>query len=140
MCGCVFRSSLFRELTLSISDISAIRAAERSLAHAFESPDLTAWVGFYTEDAIFVGPGMPAIEGRDALLEVAPHISISSMQIAAQTTLGAGDFAATCGHVTWVSGPKGPDAPTVRRRFLMVWRRDLDGTWRVAREMLNEDL
>ena len=127
-------------MTLSTSDISAIRAAERSLAQAFENPDLTAWVDFYTDDAIFVGPGVPAIVGRPALLELAPHISISSMQIEVESTLGAGDLAATYGRVTWVSGPKGSDAPTVRRRFLMVWRRDLDGTWRIAREMLNEDL
>ncbi len=94
----------------------------------------------YTEDAIFVGPGVPAIEGRPALLEVAPQVSISSMEIEAQSTLGAGDLAATLGRATWVSGPKGSDGPTVRRRFLMVWRRDLDGAWRIAREMLNEDL
>ena len=127
-------------MALSTSDISAIRAAERALAEAFESPDLTAWVDSYTEDAIFVGPGVPAIEGRAALLEVAPQISISSMEIAAHSTLGEGDLAATSGRVTWVSGPKGSDARTVRRRFLMVWRRDLDGAWRIAREMLNEDL
>ena len=127
-------------MTLSTSDISAIRAAELSLAQAFESPDPTAWVDFYTDDAIFVGPGAPAIEGRAALLEVAPHISISSMELEVQSTLGSGDLAATCGRGSWVSGPKGSDAPTVRRRFLMVWRRDLDGTWRIAREMLNEDL
>ena len=127
-------------MALSTSDISAIRAAERALAEAFESPDLTAWVDWYTEDAIFVGPGVPAIEGRPALLEVAPQISISSMEIAAHSTLGEGDLAATFGRATWVSGPKGSDAPRVRRRFLMVWRRDLDGAWRIVREMLNEDL
>jgi ketosteroid isomerase-like protein len=127
-------------VTLSPSDISGIRAAERSLAQAFESPDLTAWVDFYTDDAIFVGPGAAAIEGRAALLEVAPHISISSMEIEAQSTFGAGDLAATYGRASWVSGPKGSDSRTVRRRFLMVWRRDLDGGWRIAREMLNEDL
>jgi uncharacterized protein (TIGR02246 family) len=127
-------------LTLSTSDIAAIRAAERALAQAFESSDPTAWVDSYTDDAIFVGPGVPAIEGRPALLEVAPQISISSMEIAAQSTLGAGDLAATFGRATWVSGPKGSGAPTVRRRLLMVWRRDLDGAWRIAREMLNEDL
>jgi len=127
-------------LKLSTSDISAIRAAERALAQAFESPDLTAWVDSYTGDAIFVGPGAPAIEGRAALLEVAPHISISSMESEVQSTLGAGDLAVTCGRASWVSGPKGSDASTVRRRFLMVWRRDLDGAWRIAREMLNEDL
>ena len=127
-------------MALSTSDISAIRAAERGLAEAFESPDLTAWVDWYTEDAIFVGPGVPAIEGRPALLGVAPQISISSMEIAAHSTLGEGDLAATFGRATWVSGPKGSDAPRVRRRFLMVWRRDLDGAWRIVREMLNEDL
>lgn len=127
-------------MTLSPSDVSAIRAAERALAQAFESPDLTAWVDSYTDDAIFVGPGAPAIEGRPALLEVAPRISISSMEIAVDSTLGAGDLAATFGRATWVSGPKGSGAPTVRRRFLMVWRRDLDGAWRIAREMLNEDV
>jgi ketosteroid isomerase-like protein len=127
-------------LTLSTSDVSAIRAAERALAQAFESADLTAWVDSYTDDAIFVGPGAPAVEGRPALLEVAPRISISSMEIEAHSTLGAGDLAVTFGRATWVSGPKGSGAPTVRRRFLMVWRRDLDGAWRVAREMLDEDV
>jgi ketosteroid isomerase-like protein len=97
-------------------------------------------VDFYTDDAIFVGPGTPAIEGRAALLEVAPHISISSIEIEVQSTLGAGDLAVTYGRASWVSGPKGSDSPTVQRRFLMVWRRDLDGDWLIAREMLNDDL
>lgn len=127
-------------MALSPSDISAIRAAEKALAEAFESHDLTAWVDFYTDDAIFVGPGAPAIEGRSAFLDAAPQISISSMEIVADSTLGTGDFAATLGRATWVSGPKGSDAPTVRRRFLMVWRREPDGRWRIARELLNEDV
>ncbi len=135
------RSSLSAsELALSTSDISTIRAAEEALAEAFESPNLTAWVDFYTEDAIFVGPGAPAIEGRSAFLDAAPQISISSMEIVADSTLGTGDFAATLGRATWVSGPKGSDAPKVRRRFLMVWRREPDGRWRIARELLNEDV
>ncbi len=127
-------------MDLSTSDISAIRAAEKALAEAFESPDLAAWVDFYTDDAVFVGPGVPVIEGRSALLDAASHISISSMEIAATSTLGTGDFAGTLGRATWVSGPKGSDAPRVRRRFLMVWRREDDGRWRIARELLNEDV
>ena len=127
-------------VALSTSDIAGIRAAEKALAEAFESPDPTAWVEWYTEDAIFVGPGTAAIEGRSALLEVAPRISISSMEIAVHSTLGADDLATTFGHATWVTGERGSGAPMVRRRFLMVWRRELDGVWRIAREMLNEDV
>ena len=103
-------------MTLSSPDVAAIRSAEQALADAFEASEPTTWVDFYTEDAIFVGPGMPAIEGRDALLDLAPAVVISSMEIVADSTIGAGDFAATQGHVNWVSGPKGSDAPQVRRR------------------------
>jgi uncharacterized protein (TIGR02246 family) len=127
-------------VSLSSSDVAAIRAAEKALADAFEASDPTAWVDFYTDDAVFVGPGTPAIEGRDALLEAARAVAISSMRIVADSTLGAGEFAATQGRANWVSGPKGTDAPQVRRRFLMVWRRDADGQWRIARELLNEDV
>ena len=127
-------------MELSTADLSAIRAAEKALAESFESPDPAAWVDFYADDAIFVGPGAPAIEGRSALLDAAPRISISSMEIAVDSTVGAGDFAAALGRVTCVSGPKGSDAQRVRRRFLIVWRRELDGRWRIARELLNEDV
>ena len=99
----------FRRLTSP-----AIRAAEKALAEAFESPDRLAWVDSYTDDAVFVGPGSSALEGRSALLDAAPHISISSMEIVAESTLGTGEFAAALGRVTWVS-PK--DSNLVRRRF-----------------------
>lgn len=127
-------------MAFSSSDISAIRAAERALAESFESPDPTAWVDFYTDDAVFVGPGAPAIEGRAALQEVAPLITISSMEIVVDSTIGTDGFAATLGRATWVNGPKGSGSPPVRRRLLMVWRREADGRWRIARELLNEDV
>jgi ketosteroid isomerase-like protein len=74
------------------------------------------------------------------LLEVAPHIAISSMEIVADSTLGEGDFAATLGRASWVSRQEGQDSRVVRRRFLMVWRRERDGRSRIARELLNEDV
>jgi uncharacterized protein (TIGR02246 family) len=120
--------------------MTAIRAAEQALAGAFEDPDPTAWVNCYTDDGIFAGPGMPTIEGRAALLAATAQIAISSMEIVADSTIGAGDFAATTGRATWVSGPRDSGAPTTRRRFLMVWRREPDGRWRIARELLNEDV
>jgi uncharacterized protein (TIGR02246 family) len=127
-------------VSLPSSDNDAIRAAELALAAAFEDPDPTAWVNSYTEDAIFVGPGSPPIEGRAALLAVARQITMSSLEIVADSSIGVGDFAATTGRATGVSGKRDSGAPTIRRRFLMVWRRDPDGRWRIARELLNEDL
>jgi hypothetical protein len=39
----------------------------------------------------------PAIEGRRGLLDLAREFSISSMEIVADSTVGAGDFASTPG-------------------------------------------
>ncbi len=127
-------------MALSPADVTAIRTAERALAAAFEASDPTAWVDFYTEDAIFSGPGTPTIEGRAALLAAAPNVVISSMEITAESTLGDGHFATTYGRATWVSGRRGSDGAVVERRLLMVWRRDDDGRWRIVRELLNEDV
>jgi uncharacterized protein (TIGR02246 family) len=127
-------------MALSEADVAAIRAAEKGLAAAFESDDRTAWVSSYTEDAIFCGPGGVTLSGRAELLAIADDFAMSALQIAAESTIGEGDFAATMGRASWVTGPRGSDAPTVRRRFLMVWRRDADGRWRIAREQLTEDV
>ena len=127
-------------MTLSSSDIAAIRAAEEGLAAALEAPDPTAWVPYYTEDAIFSGPGAATVVGRAGLFEIASRVVISSMQISVDSTIGGGDFAATSGRATWVNGTKDSDGAVVRRRLLMVWRKEPDGRWRIARELLNEDV
>ena len=127
-------------MALSSSDVAAIRAAEEALAEAFEALDPTAWVDCYTDDAILAPPGLPTIEGRAALLAAAQQTAISSLQIVAESTIGAGDFAAILGRASWVSGPRDSGAPRTQQRFLMVWRREPDGRWRIAGELLNDDL
>ena len=59
-----------------------------------------------------VGPEVPAIEGRNALRVATRAVVISSMDIVAHSTLGAGNFAGTHGRAYWVSGSKGSDAGT----------------------------
>lgn len=123
---------------LSSADLAAIRAAERALQEAVEAPEPTAWVDCYTEDAVFLAPGRPVIEGREALLAHARQMSrMSSLRIDPKSTDGDGDVAAVVAFASWVTGPRGSDAPTTRVRSLMVWRREADGHWRVCREMLN---
>ena len=83
-------------MALSASDVAALRAAEQALVESFEATDPTAWVDFYTDDAVFVAPGMEAIEGREALLAHAREMTpLSSARILARTTDGDGDTAAT---------------------------------------------
>lgn len=128
-------------MALAPVDVAAIRAAEQSIVESFEAADPTAWVNFYTDDAIFVAPGSAAIEGREALLALARQMTpLSSANIVAQVTDGDGDLAATLGNANWVNGQKDSGGTVSRVRFIIVWRREGDGRWRIARELLNADV
>jgi ketosteroid isomerase-like protein len=122
-------------MELSSSDLAAILESEQALAKALESADPMDWVGFYTEDAVFVGPRAPALEGRAAFLAAAPRIDMKSVELVAESTVGDGEFAARLGRAAWLSA-----SAQVRRRFLMVWRHEADGQWRIVREMLTDDV
>ena len=118
-----------------------LRAAERTLVEALESPDPTAWVYVYTEDAIFVAPGAPDIQGRNALLQLATSMNpLSSVVITPIRTEGHGKLAYVYGRASWVNGrAPGAGQPT-NVRLVIVWRREADGKWRIAQELLNADV
>jgi uncharacterized protein (TIGR02246 family) len=115
-----------------------IRAAERALEKALESPDPTAWVYSYTEDAVFLYPGAPAVQGRAQLLAMAKGMKpLSAVSITAVRTEGSGNLATVYAHGSWTNG-RPPQAGSVSRyRAVIVWRKEADGQWRVAQEMLN---
>lgn len=117
-----------------------IRAAERALEKALESSDPTAWVYSYTEDAVFVAPGVPAVQGRAALLKMAQAMKpLSSVSIKDLRTEGSGNLAYVYGRASWVSGRSPTAGPVTNVRFVIVWRKEADGQWRVAQELLNAD-
>lgn len=117
-----------------------IRAAERALEQALQSSDPTAWVYSYTEDAVFVAPGAPAVQGRAALLQMARAMKpLSSVSIKPMRTEGSGGLATVYWYGSWVSG-RPPEAGSVSKvRGIIVWRKEADGQWRVAQELLHAD-
>lgn len=121
-------------------DESEVRAAEQGLEEALASPDSTAWVSHYTEDAIFVSPGAPAVQGRDALLQMATAMRpLSSVVITPLRTDGSGNVAAVYARASWMSGANTSSPTTTNVRVIIVWRKESDGRWRVAQELLHAE-
>jgi ketosteroid isomerase-like protein len=115
-----------------------IRAAEREVEKALEAADPTLWVYSYTEDAVFAPSGAPTVVGRNALLELARTMKpLSSVRIRTERTEGSGNVAATFGTGTWVNGRPPNAGSTTAVRFVIVWRKESDGRWRIAQEMFN---
>ena len=86
LCGCAHMKDY---PTVSAFDESEIRQAERELEAALSAADPSAWVSHYTEDAVFVAPGGPAVQGREALLRMSKAMRpLSSVKIEALKTEG----------------------------------------------------
>lgn len=114
---------------------SEIRAAERRLETALEAVDRTAWVYHYTSDAVFDGGGEHAVVGRDSLLAMAASMRpLTGVSIRPLRTEGCGGLATVWAEASWVSGAPDSDQTQVEVRGMILWRREADGTWRVAME------
>ncbi len=122
----------------SVFNDAEIRAAERALEKALEAPDPTAWVYSYTEDAVFVFPGAPTVQGRAQLLQMAKSMKpLSSVSIKALRTEGSGNVATVYCIGSWTNA-RPPETGSVSTfRAIIVWRKEVDGQWRVAQELLN---
>ena len=121
-------------------DEAEIRAAERALEQALQSSDPTAWVYLYTEDAVFAAPGEPSVHGRPALLQMAKAMRpLSSVSIQPLRTEGSAGLAAVYAKASWISG-RPPEAGSIAKvRGIIVWRKEDDGQWRVAQELLHAE-
>jgi len=118
-----------------------IRQAERALEAALSSSDPGPWVAHDTEDAVFVAPGAPAVQGRVALNAMSKAMRpLSSVKLTDLKTDGSGNVAAVHGRATWVNGAGTPTATTTTTttnvRLIIVWRKEEDGRWRIAQELL----
>jgi ketosteroid isomerase-like protein len=121
-------------------DLKQIQAATTKLIAALEDPDPTTWVYMYTKDAVVLEAGSRPLEGRAELLELARSMQpMSSVTLTPSRTEGDGTIAYMYGAATWVSG-RPPGATTKSQvHLVIVWRKESDGQWRVAQEVLVPD-
>ncbi len=118
---------------------AAIRRDLTSLEAALQASDPTAWVYWYTEDAMFVGPGEAPVQGRAALLEMAKTMTpLRALKLVPVRIESSGALAYAFARGQWRGGKPG-DEHTVRVRTLLALRREADGHWRVAQELMHAD-
>lgn len=113
-----------------------------SQAAATKNADSIA--SFYAADATVYPPNSPVAVGRAAAREVwAAGFVDSTYAISWKTTQAgvakSGDIGYTAG--TYQEAYKGPDGATVlvTGKYLCVWARQADGTWKATNDMWNSD-
>jgi uncharacterized protein (TIGR02246 family) len=127
------------------AEVQSIRELERRAREAAEAKDLDRYVSFYAADAVLFWPGRPMVRGRAAIREFMqallsmPAFSLSFETVEVHVSR-AGDLAYSYGtnRVSLV-GPNGKRV-TDRGKYLTVYRKQADGTWKVVADIGNSDL
>jgi len=132
------------------ADRDAIAAATRAYALALEIGVPDSVLHWWVEDPVYINTGFPTIKGRTALDSVfrlvhsawhdvkativTDEISVSG-DLAYQIGSYSESFRLSAGATQQLQGRTLTSAvpDTVRGRFLFVWRRQPDGSWRIAR-------
>ena len=117
---------------------------EWSQTTAGMTKSLDQFMSYYAPDATVYPPGMPVANGPAAIRAVltpmtqAPGFALQFSPTKANMT-ASGDLGYTSGtYALTMNDPTG--RPTIERgKYLEVWKKQPDGTWKVLEDMFNAD-
>jgi len=123
----------------------AIRAAEADFAQAAGAKSLEKALSFYAEDAVMLNPNEAIAVGKTAIRaswtrmlampDMALTWAVDKVEVAK-----SGDLAYDYGSYSMsYSGPSGQKVSD-RGKYATIWKKQADGSWKVALDMVNTDL
>ena len=119
---------------------TAIEAQARRFSQAYMDGDIDTLVGIYTEDGIAAPGGRDFIQGRAALRQywqLPEGRTVSHHKTTSEELIVSGDYAYDWGYYEGAAGPTGGEQRPFRGKYVIVWRRDADGVWRMLQDMWN---
>lgn len=109
---------------------------------AFNRGDIAAVAALYTEDAEVLPPGGPLTAGRPAIAQFWQGVreaGIRRVALHPRAIEASGDLAAEVGTADLeVHGGEGQPT-TVTVKYVVVWRRQVGGSWQMALDIWNSD-
>ncbi|MEX0692425.1 MAG: nuclear transport factor 2 family protein [Gemmatimonadales bacterium] len=117
----------------------SVAAGMRRYATALRNNDPAGVAALWTDDAVYMDAGTPTVVGRVALDSLVQGIFATNRltEVTENTDeiLVSQDMAVQRGTYLETLQPQSGAAVTLRGRYLFVWRRQADGSWKIARGM-----
>ena len=118
------------------ADSTAISQASRAFSAAFVAGDTAALGELYTEDAVLLPAGR-TVTGRDAIKRFfAPREGRTQVAHAmnSESLLLQSDLAIDMGRWSSTTQREGEEPRTASERYLLVWQRQADGSWKMTHD------
>ncbi|MGC1685069.1 MAG: DUF4440 domain-containing protein [Candidatus Acidiferrales bacterium] len=129
----------------SRKEVDAIRAADTAWLRAYVARDIEKALSFCDERGSMLMPNAPIVTGKAAIRKLlAVHLAPQSPQVTWRPD--AADVARSCdlGYTrgSYKMSFKNAAGKTVsdKGKYLIVWKRQSDGSWKVLFDISNSDL
>lgn len=132
-----------RPVGLTEADRTAIRQGDQT-DRSMKMMIAKDWKGdldLYAEDAIQMSPNQVAVQGKAAILawdEALPQFS--NFQEKSLEVEGQGNIAYDRGTYSMTVTPAGKAPIEEQGKYLTIWRKQADGSWKISRTIYNSDL
>ena len=123
----------------------ALRDLEAQWVKEFDAKDVAKMVAHYADDATLMGPGMPVATGKDAIRatiqemvsdpNLSLHFQPQRVEIARSGEMG---FTQGMYHMT-MTDPKTKKPVTDKGKYLTIYAKQADGTWKAVADTFNSD-
>ena len=128
------------------TDIKAVKNVEAEVVKAVAAKDLAKVMIYDADDELMLLPNLPIITGK-ANIEAAwkplladPSFALTYQSTRAEASKG-GDFVYTIGTYSMtVSNPKDKKPITDHGKYLTVFKKQPDGSWKTVADMISSDL
>lgn len=127
--------------TFSDADANAIRQSVKDFTTSMLAGQWDTWTGLLTEDVAFLPPNGAIVSGKAAVRafgEAFPKLTAFSAE--AVDVAGSGDIAYARGTYALTANPAGAPPMEDKGKWLGVYRKQPDGSWRLSYDVWNSDL
>ena len=120
---------------------AAIEDQATAFEQAFNAGDAEKVASFYAEDAAVFAPDAARIDGRQAIRDFwagAINGGVRDLDLKVDEVHEAGDMAVDVGTLTMTApAAEGGGRTDLAGKYIVVWQRGQDGTWRLYRDIWN---
>ena len=128
----------------STADVKGvIETTNARFAEAIKAGKAAEVAALYTEDAVVMAPGAPALKGKAAIAEMfggwLGTTNVTDFTLTATEVVQAGEYAFETGVYAMTMQPKsGGDIINDKGKYIVVWKREA-GVWKLHRDAWNSD-
>jgi uncharacterized protein (TIGR02246 family) len=122
---------------------AAIEANNQKAAAGMLAGDMNAALSNYGDSSIMMMPGMPMMNGRAAIEAgmkgMMETVKVNAASFTTQDVMVSGDLAIETGTYDMTTTMKGGKPLADKGKYLTVWKRQADGSWKAIRDINNPD-